>query len=89
MPLPPIEEQLSIVAEVERQLSIADAMDARIDEALRRSLALRRSILAQAFTGNLVPQDPSDEPSSGLLERIRAERADTPEPSRRKRKIPA
>jgi hypothetical protein len=36
---------------------------------------LRRSILERAFTGRLVPQDPSDEPAAALLERIAAERA--------------
>ncbi len=75
VPLPPLAEQRRIVAEVERRLSIADAMAAEIDRALRRSAALRRSILEQAFSGKLVPQDPSDEPASVLLERIRAERA--------------
>jgi type I restriction enzyme S subunit len=89
VPAPPEEEQRRVVAEVERQLSIADAMATEIDHALRRSAALRRSILEQAFSGKLVPQDPSDEPASVLLERIAASRAAAPKPSRRKRKIPA
>ena len=42
--------------------------------ALKRSAALRQSILKKAFTGQLVPQDPTDEPASALLERIREER---------------
>lgn len=75
VPLPSIDEQRSIVAEVERRLTIAGAMDAEIDRALRRSTALRRSILEQAFSGKLVAQDPSDEPASALLERIAAQRA--------------
>ncbi len=77
VPVPevPLDEQRRIVADVERQLSVVDAMAAEIDRALRRSAALRRSILEQAFSGKLVPQDPSDEPASALLERIRAERA--------------
>jgi type I restriction enzyme S subunit len=44
-----------------------------IDAALKRSEALRQSILKKAFTGQLVHQDPADEPASTLLERIRAE----------------
>jgi type I restriction enzyme S subunit len=56
LPLPPLEEQRRIVAEVER------------------SAQLRRAILDRAFRGTLVPQDPSDEPASVLLERIRTER---------------
>jgi hypothetical protein len=42
---------------------------------------LDQSVLAKAFDGQLVPQDPRDEPASALLERIRAERgkgSDTP-----------
>jgi len=45
-----------------------------IDAALKRSAALRQSILKKAFTGQLVPQDPTDEPASALLEWIRIER---------------
>lgn len=82
VPLPPLDEQHRIVAEVERQLSILDATKAAIDRALERSKALRRAILERAFTGRLAPQDPSDEPASVLLERIRAERAVAAPPRR-------
>jgi type I restriction enzyme S subunit len=84
IPVPPLDEQRRIVAEIERQLSISDATAAEIDRALRRSAALRRSILEQAFSGKLVPQDPSDEPASVLLERIAAERV-AKQPTRQKR----
>ncbi len=84
VPLPPLGEQRRIVAEVERQLSAVDAMAAEINRALKRSAALRRSILEQAFSGKLVPQDPSDEPASVLLERILAARES--QPARRRRR---
>ena len=75
IPLPPTGEQDRIVAEVERQFSVLDACERAVDAGLARSAALRRSVLKAAFEGRLVPQDPSDEPASVLLERIRVERA--------------
>ena len=85
VPVPPIAEQLRIVAEVERQLSDLDACERAIDVALACAAALRRSVLKAAFEGRLVPQDPSDEPASVLLDRIRAEREAAPKPIRRRR----
>ena len=76
VPFPPLAEQYRIVAEVERCLSIIQNAEVAVDAGLKRSERLRQSILAQAFAGELVPQDPNDEPASVLLERIRAERAD-------------
>lgn len=77
IPVPPLSEQDRIVAEVERQLSFIESAERSIDSALARSEALRRSILKAAFEGRLVPQDPSDQPASALLERIRAESVST------------
>jgi type I restriction enzyme S subunit len=60
-----------------------------LDMAERRSTSLRSSVLAAAFSGKLVPQDPSDEPASVLLERIAAERvaaANGHRPARRPRR---
>ena len=57
-----------------QRLGAMDALRAAIERAQRRSAALRRLILERAFRGALVPQDPSDEPASALLDRIRAER---------------
>lgn len=89
VPVPPPDEQQRVVEELEAQLSTLDASQQAIERAQRRSAALRRSILEQAFTGRLVSRDPSDEPASVLLERITAERAAAPKPSRQKRKISA
>jgi type I restriction enzyme S subunit len=75
LPLPPLLEQRQIVLEVERLLSIADATEQTIEQSLKQAERLRQSILQQAFAGQLVPQDPNDEPASRLLERIREERA--------------
>ena len=72
--LPPLAEQRRIVAEVERRLSVAQQAEAAVEASLARAERLRQSILKQAFSGRLVPQDSDDEPASALLERIRAER---------------
>lgn len=72
LPVPPVEEQQQIVSEVERQVSIVDAMERTIDAGLKRSATLRRAILDRAFRGTLVPHDPRDERASVLLERIAA-----------------
>lgn len=74
VPVPPLEEQRRIVQEVEERLSRIDALRASIERAQRRSRALRAAILERAFSGELVPQDPADEPAETLLARIRAER---------------
>jgi type I restriction enzyme S subunit len=74
-PLPPLREQHRIVAEVERRLSVIDELEAVITANLKRAERLRQAILKRAFEGKLVPQDPTDEPASVLLERIQAERA--------------
>ena len=73
--IPPLTEQSRIVTEVERELSVLDACERAVDAGVARSAALRRSVLKAAFEGRLVSQDPSDEPASVMLERIRAERA--------------
>ena len=73
VPLPPLAEQRRIVAEVEWRLSVIQQAEATVEANLTRTERLRQSILKQAFSGKLVPQDPNDEPASALLERIRLE----------------
>ena len=74
VPIPPLTEQERIVAEVELRLSVVDQMEAALSANLKRADRLRQAILRDAFAGKLVPQNPSDEPASVLLERIKAER---------------
>ena len=78
LPVPPLEEQRRIVAEIEERLGAIDALRAAIERAQRRGAALRRAVLERAFRGELVPQDPSDEPAEALLARIRAARGTAP-----------
>lgn len=77
-------EQQEIVRLLDEQFSVIEENEREIDAALKRSEALRQSILKKAFTGQLVPQDPSDEPASVLLERIRAERGKATESGKKR-----
>lgn len=74
VPLPPHHEQHAIVDWAEDLLSVADHTDDEIQAQLKNVRGLQNSILRHAFTGQLVPQDPNDEPASELLKRIAAER---------------
>ena len=87
IPMPPSDQQAQLVNELERTLSAQEQLAISADEALTRAIRLRQAILAKAFSGQLVPQDPSDEPASILLERIRAERkaSKSKSPVRRRR----
>jgi type I restriction enzyme S subunit len=73
----PPKRQRRIAAEVERQISLLDALQSVTDHSLSRCSSLRSSILTAAFSGKLVSQDPTDEHASALLERIAAECAAT------------
>ena len=74
-PIPSIEEQQEIVYRMEFEDERIASQQAAIQLSLKQSTAQRQNILKAAFSGQLVPQDPSDEPASELLARIRAERA--------------
>jgi type I restriction enzyme S subunit len=72
--IPSFAEQKEIVSRLDLMLAEVDKSEAEIGDHLRRASALRHSILRSAFSGQLVPQDSSDEPASVCLGRIRAER---------------
>lgn len=77
IPVPPCEEQAEILAILDTQLAAAKEQDAALTRALHQAAAQRRNLLKAAFAGQLVPQDPTDEPASELLARIRTERKDS------------
>lgn len=74
LPIPGRDEQLEIIRRVEALFRIADGVEDSYRKAQDQLDILPQSILAKAFRGELVPQDPDDEPASVLLERIRADR---------------
>ncbi|SFI30315.1 restriction endonuclease subunit S [Nitrosomonas sp. Nm34] len=76
-PCPSIDEQKEIVRRVEALFAYADRLEARYTTARTQVEKLTPALLAKAFRGELVPQNPSDEPASVLLERIRSSRAES------------
>lgn len=71
VPVPPPEERARIVQHVASLLSFADELEQRCAASRKRADKLTPSLLAKAFRGELVPQDPSDEPASVLLARLK------------------
>lgn len=69
-PIPSIKEQKEIVSRVENLFAFAGKIEASYTSAKARLDKLPQSILAKAFRGELVPQNPEDEPASELLKRI-------------------
>ncbi|MXZ87218.1 MAG: hypothetical protein F4Z02_16410 [Acidimicrobiia bacterium] len=70
IPIAPSEEQGEIAVRLDQQFEQAKRLKQTAQLVLGRVTALRRAVLAQAFSGRFVPQDPNDEPASALLERI-------------------
>ena len=75
-PLPPKEEQQALLLSLDGAMEATARQSDAIKISLKQSAAQRKNILKAAFSGQLVPQYPNDEPASVLLERIRAERAE-------------
>lgn len=87
VPIAPRLEQEAAIQVLVEGLSAVDSQEQSVEFALKQSTAQRQNILRAAFAGQLVSQDPNDEPASVLLERIRAERAErAKEPRPRKTK---
>lgn len=82
VPIPPTYEARRIVQIINTTFTHADRLETETQRALTLLDRLESSLLVKAFRGELVPQDPNDEPASVLLDRIRAERAADPKPKR-------
>ncbi|KTB55498.1 hypothetical protein AO066_11910 [Pseudomonas fluorescens] len=83
--LPSPTEQVEIIRRVEQLFAFLSQLEVRAQIAQTHIDGLTQSILAKAFRGELVPQDPNDEPASVLLERINAQRVATPKAKRGRR----
>ena len=70
VPLPPLAEQQEIVRRVAGLFALADKLEQRLAQACKQVDKLTPSLLARAFAGKLVQQDPKDEPAAKLLDRI-------------------
>ena len=74
IPIAPLQEQLLVANSIDQALGRIAAVDVAMTYRTGEIKNLDKAILAKAFRGELVPQDPNDEPASALLERIGAER---------------
>lgn len=72
VPIPTLDEQTEIVRRVETLFTFADRLEARLQTARTATERLTPALLAKAFRGELVPQDPNDESAAALLARIRS-----------------
>jgi type I restriction enzyme S subunit len=85
LPICAIDEQLQIMLALESKFSEIEQLEQTLATSLQQTEALRQSILKKAFSGQLVPQDPRDEPASALLARIRTEREQANSPKRERK----
>ena len=69
--IPPLEEQHVIADELDIGFTTVNRITKEVEQALKKSSVMDRGILRKAFEGELVPQDPSEEPAIQLLERIK------------------
>lgn len=88
IPLPTLGRQRELLRRIESDRAVVARTADELSRSERRLVSLRRAVLSAAFSGQLVPQDPDDEPASALLDRIAAERA-AAAPAKRTRKVKA
>ena len=86
VPCPPLNEQDELLERIELAMERTEQTEIWCETELKRSAALRQSVLKDAFSGKLVPQDRSDEPADKLLDRIRASREEKPKAKPKKPK---
>ena len=72
--MPDLQEQKEIVKRVEKMFEKIDMMEQEYQKAAKLCDRLEQATLAKAFRGELVPQDPDDEPASVLLEQVKREK---------------
>lgn len=72
--LPSLNEQKKIVEEIKKRFAVANEVEKVVEDNIEKAKQLKQSILKKAFEGRLVPQDPTDEPATKLLEKIKQER---------------
>lgn len=85
LPLPPLQEQIRVVAKIESTQEKIKTIEESVSKAEELIGKYRESLLQKAFRGQLVPQDPNDEPASELLKRIRAKRAQATDSKKKKK----
>lgn len=86
VPIPPASEAVEIVNQIETAFTKIDRLALETEKALKLTDNLDQRLLIKAFVGELVSQDPNDEPASVLLRRIQKARANIPKKPRKKLK---
>ena len=84
--VPPLEEQEFIVEKIEELFDVVNDLELVYKNSIKQVKRIKKTLLNQAFQGNLVPQNPIDEPAALLLEKIKVEKARMEEEMKAKRK---
>jgi type I restriction enzyme S subunit len=83
--IPPLEEQDNIVQRFQELFTLVDQLEVKLNSSLKIVECLTPALLAKAFRGELVPQDPNDEPASELLAKLKSTQSDALHVSPRRR----